>query len=87
MLQQYILVLSQITPEERKGAELDYRKKYGLDWLKAGGNQDPNKNNPSEEFLAAHPRFQLLCDSKYGVSRRVFRLAFLLVLRWLPALV
>nr|XP_028579901.1 geranylgeranyl pyrophosphate synthase isoform X1 [Podarcis muralis]XP_028579902.1 geranylgeranyl pyrophosphate synthase isoform X1 [Podarcis muralis] len=56
---------SEITPEERKGAELDYRKKYGLDWLKAGGNQDPNKNNPSEEFLAAHPRFQLLCD-KYG---------------------
>ncbi|XP_044275976.1 tubulin-specific chaperone E isoform X1 [Varanus komodoensis] len=56
---------SEIFPEERKGAELDYRKKYGLDWLKAGGNQDPNKNHPSEEFLAAHPRFQLLCE-KYG---------------------
>nr|XP_056708341.1 tubulin-specific chaperone E [Euleptes europaea] len=56
---------SQIFPEERKGAELDYRKKFGIDWLKAGGHQDPNKNRPSEEFLAAHPRFQLLCD-KYG---------------------
>nr|XP_020642664.1 tubulin-specific chaperone E isoform X1 [Pogona vitticeps]XP_020642673.1 tubulin-specific chaperone E isoform X1 [Pogona vitticeps] len=56
---------SQIFPEERKGAELDYRKKYGVDWLKAGGNQDPNKNNPNEEFIAAHPRFQLLCE-KYG---------------------
>ncbi|XP_042314489.1 tubulin-specific chaperone E [Sceloporus undulatus] len=56
---------SQIFPEERRGAELDYRKKYGIDWLKAGGNQDPNKNNPSEEFLAAHPRFQVLCE-KYG---------------------
>ncbi|XP_066473109.1 tubulin-specific chaperone E isoform X2 [Tiliqua scincoides] len=55
----------QIFPEERKGAELDYRKKYGIDWLKAGGNQDSSKNNPNEEFLAAHPRFQLLCD-KYG---------------------
>ncbi|KAL7987551.1 hypothetical protein Chor_006470 [Crotalus horridus] len=53
---------SQIFPEERRGAELDYRKKYGIDWLKAGGNQDPKKNKPSEEFLAAHPRFQLLCD-------------------------
>ncbi|XP_053155766.1 tubulin-specific chaperone E isoform X2 [Hemicordylus capensis] len=56
---------SQIFPEERKGAELDYRKKYGIDWIKAGGNQDPYKNNPNEEFLAAHPRFQLFCD-KYG---------------------
>ncbi|XP_062980427.1 tubulin-specific chaperone E [Elgaria multicarinata webbii] len=56
---------SEIFPNERKGAELDYRKKYGVDWLKAGGNQDPNKNHPSEEFLAAHPRFQLLCE-KYG---------------------
>ncbi|ETE69411.1 Tubulin-specific chaperone E, partial [Ophiophagus hannah] len=53
---------SQIFPEERRGAELDYRKKYGIHWLKAGGNQDPKKNKPSEEFLAAHPRFQLLCD-------------------------
>ncbi|XP_060609833.2 geranylgeranyl pyrophosphate synthase isoform X1 [Anolis sagrei] len=56
---------SEIFPEERRGAELDYRKKYGIDWLKAGGNQDPNKNNPSEEFLSAHPRFQVLCE-KYG---------------------
>ncbi|XP_077201808.1 tubulin-specific chaperone E isoform X2 [Paroedura picta] len=56
---------SQIFPEERKGAELDYRKTFGSDWIKAGGNQDPNKNRPSEEFLAAHPRFQLFCD-KYG---------------------
>ncbi|KAJ6664663.1 hypothetical protein lerEdw1_006236 [Lerista edwardsae] len=55
----------QIFPEERKGAELDYRKKYGIDWLKAGGNQDPDKNSPNEEFLAAHPRFQLFCD-KFG---------------------
>lgn len=59
-----MLVLPQIFPEERKGAELDYRKKYGMDWLMAGGNQDSNKNNPSEKFIAAHPRFQLLCESK-----------------------
>ncbi|XP_061480528.1 tubulin-specific chaperone E [Rhineura floridana] len=60
-----LLNKSEIFPDERRGAELDYRKKYGIEWLKAGGNQDPNKNNTSEEFLAAHPRFQLLCD-KYG---------------------
>ncbi|XP_020028940.2 tubulin-specific chaperone E isoform X2 [Castor canadensis] len=54
-----------ILPEERRGAELDYRKAFGNEWKKAGGHQDPDRNRPSEEFLAAHPRFQLLCD-KYG---------------------
>ncbi|XP_010290810.1 PREDICTED: tubulin-specific chaperone E [Phaethon lepturus] len=50
---------------ERKGAELDYRKIFGNDWLAAGGSWDPDKNKPSEEFLAAHPRYPLLC-LKYG---------------------
>uniref|UniRef100_A0A8D0HGZ2 Tubulin-specific chaperone E n=1 Tax=Sphenodon punctatus TaxID=8508 RepID=A0A8D0HGZ2_SPHPU len=52
---------SEIFPEERKGAELDYRKTFGLDWRAAGGNQNPDKNKPNNEFLAAHPRYQLLC--------------------------
>uniref|UniRef100_A0A8D0HNV8 Tubulin-specific chaperone E n=1 Tax=Sphenodon punctatus TaxID=8508 RepID=A0A8D0HNV8_SPHPU len=56
---------SEIFPEERKGAELDYRKTFGLDWRAAGGNQNPDKNKPNNEFLAAHPRYQLLC-LKYG---------------------
>ncbi|KAK2522552.1 Tbce [Columba livia] len=55
----------QILPAERKGAELDYRKIFGNDWLAAGGHWNPEKNNPSEEFLAAHPRYLLLC-LKYG---------------------
>ncbi|XP_012870111.1 PREDICTED: tubulin-specific chaperone E isoform X1 [Dipodomys ordii] len=55
----------QIFPEERRGAELDYQKAFGNEWKKAGGHQDPDRNRPNEEFLAAHPRFQLLCD-KYG---------------------
>ncbi|XP_051676688.1 tubulin-specific chaperone E isoform X2 [Oryctolagus cuniculus] len=55
----------EVLPEERRGAELDYRKAFGSDWKKAGGHQDPDKNRPSEDFLAAHPRFQLLC-LKYG---------------------
>uniref|UniRef100_A0A4W2GR83 Tubulin-specific chaperone E n=1 Tax=Bos indicus x Bos taurus TaxID=30522 RepID=A0A4W2GR83_BOBOX len=54
-----------IEPEERRGAELDYRKAFGNEWKKAGGHQDPEKNRPNEEFLAAHPRYQALC-LKYG---------------------
>ncbi|KAM5302127.1 tubulin-specific chaperone E isoform 1-T4 [Glossophaga mutica] len=55
----------QILPEDRRGAELEYRKAFGNEWKKAGGHQDPDKNRPNEEFLAAHPRYQELC-LKYG---------------------
>nr|KAF6400072.1 tubulin folding cofactor E [Molossus molossus] len=55
----------EILPEERRGAELDYRKAFGNEWKEAGGHQDPHKNRPNEEFLAAHPRYQFLCQ-KYG---------------------
>ncbi|XP_057361722.1 tubulin-specific chaperone E isoform X3 [Manis pentadactyla] len=55
----------EILPEERRGAELDYRKSFGKEWKRAGGHQSPDKNRPSEDFLAAHPRYQLLC-LKYG---------------------
>uniref|UniRef100_A0A8D0FGU4 Tubulin-specific chaperone E n=1 Tax=Strix occidentalis caurina TaxID=311401 RepID=A0A8D0FGU4_STROC len=60
-----VLNKSEILPAERKGAELDYRKIFGSDWLAAGGNWNPEKNKPSEEFLAAHPRYLSLC-LKYG---------------------
>ncbi|NWQ97139.1 TBCE protein, partial [Burhinus bistriatus] len=60
-----VLNKSEILPAERKGAELDYRKIFGNDWLAAGGNWNPEKNKPSEEFLAAHPRYASLC-LKYG---------------------
>ncbi|XP_075564488.1 tubulin-specific chaperone E [Pelecanus crispus] len=56
---------SEILPAERKGAELDYRKIFGNDWLAAGGNWNPEEDKPSEEFLAAHPRYPALC-LKYG---------------------
>ncbi|XP_006895442.1 PREDICTED: tubulin-specific chaperone E [Elephantulus edwardii] len=55
----------EIFSEERRGAELDYRKAFGEEWKKAGGHQDPDKNRPHEGFLAAHPRYQSLC-LKYG---------------------
>lgn len=53
----------QILPEERRGAELDYRKAFGNEWRKAGGHPDPDKNRPNAAFLSAHPRYQLLCCS------------------------
>lgn len=56
---------TEILPEERKGAELDYRKTFGTAWLKAGGNKDPNLNAPSQAFLAEHPRYPCLIQ-KYG---------------------
>uniref|UniRef100_A0A803YJW9 Tubulin-specific chaperone E n=1 Tax=Meleagris gallopavo TaxID=9103 RepID=A0A803YJW9_MELGA len=60
-----VLNKSEIFPDERRGAELDYRKIFGKDWLAAGGHWDPVRNKPSEEFLAAHPRYPSLC-LKYG---------------------
>ncbi|XP_001368852.2 tubulin-specific chaperone E isoform X1 [Monodelphis domestica] len=60
-----ILNKCEILPEERRGAELDYRKTFGSEWKKAGGHQDPDKNKPNNEFIIAHPRYQLFC-LKYG---------------------
>nr|KAF6395638.1 tubulin folding cofactor E [Rousettus aegyptiacus] len=60
-----VLNKCQILPEERRGAELDYRKAFGGEWRKAGGHQDPDQNRPSAEFRAAHPRYQSLC-LRYG---------------------
>ncbi|XP_075718642.1 tubulin-specific chaperone E isoform X2 [Rhinoderma darwinii] len=60
-----ILNRTEIIPQERKGAELDYRKMFGNDWLKAGGNQNSDLNNPSMEFLIEHPRYSELIE-KYG---------------------
>lgn len=49
---------TEVTNEERKGAEIDYLKRFGGDWLKSGGNQDLSLNSPNQEFLTQHPRFQ-----------------------------
>ncbi|XP_063773632.1 tubulin-specific chaperone E [Pseudophryne corroboree] len=60
-----VLNKTEILLKEREGAELDYRKKFGFDWLKAGGNQNSELNNPSMEFLIEHPRYITLVE-KYG---------------------
>ncbi|XP_023692060.1 tubulin-specific chaperone E [Paramormyrops kingsleyae] len=56
---------SQVTPEERKGAELDYCKMFGTKWLESGGHRDSEQNRPSAKFTEEHPRFQFLIQ-KYG---------------------
>ncbi|XP_063299450.1 tubulin-specific chaperone E isoform X2 [Pelobates fuscus] len=57
---------TEILPQERKGAELDYRKMFGNDWLKAGGSQNLELNNPNKEFCINHPTYKSLIE-KYGV--------------------
>ncbi|MCJ8737494.1 hypothetical protein PDJAM_G00024680 [Pangasius djambal] len=60
-----ILNRSQVLQEERRGAELDYCKKFGRAWMQAGGHSDPQLNRPSAEFIAQHPRYLTLIQ-KYG---------------------
>ncbi|KAI5616619.1 tubulin-specific chaperone E [Silurus asotus] len=60
-----ILNRSQVLPQERRGAELDYCKKFGRVWLQSGGHRDPQLNRPSAEFIAQHPRYLMLIQ-KYG---------------------
>ncbi|XP_030580415.1 tubulin-specific chaperone E [Archocentrus centrarchus] len=51
---------SEIHAEDRRGAELDYIKMFGEEWLKAGG-----QNQLSSQFICQHPRYQALIK-KYG---------------------
>ncbi|XP_019631019.1 PREDICTED: tubulin-specific chaperone E-like [Branchiostoma belcheri] len=61
---------SQVTVKERETAELDYIKKYGLVWLKAGGDPEPDKNKPTLDFQQTHPRFAELI-AKYGAPNKM----------------
>ncbi|KAF3852645.1 hypothetical protein F7725_006000 [Dissostichus mawsoni] len=51
---------STIVPDDRKGAECDYMKMFGLEWLEAGGGSEL-----SREFIIQHPRYLSLVQ-KYG---------------------
>lgn len=55
----------QIHPEDRRGAELDYIKMFGEEWLKAGGG-----SQPSSQFTCRHPRYLSLIDSKSHPQHR-----------------
>ncbi|XP_060534940.1 tubulin-specific chaperone E [Cylas formicarius] len=48
-----------ITPDDRRGAEYDYQKKYGLEWLKVKNTPERNR------FLLEHNRYLELIES-YG---------------------
>lgn len=54
-----------VTYEDRRGAELDYCRKFGRAWMQAGGHPNPAQNQPSAEFLTQHPRYLSLIQ-KYG---------------------
>lgn len=49
----------QVHPEDRRGAELDYIKMFGEEWLKAAGQSET-----STQFTCRHPRYQNLIDSE-----------------------
>lgn len=55
----HVCISTQVLPEERRGAELDYLKLFGEEWLKAGG-----PGPVSDEFLRKHPRYLQLVKSK-----------------------
>ncbi|XP_034535084.1 tubulin-specific chaperone E, partial [Notolabrus celidotus] len=50
----------EIHPDERRGAELDYLRMFGAEWLKGGGGSQTDG-----EFTCQHPRYLSLVD-KYG---------------------
>nr|CAH8831114.1 unnamed protein product [Trichobilharzia regenti] len=58
----------EITPEERRGAEIDYLKRYGAEWLRITEMNQADGSirvTASEEFHRSHPVFTRLCE-KYG---------------------
>uniref|UniRef100_A0A8C5CQ02 Tubulin-specific chaperone E n=1 Tax=Gadus morhua TaxID=8049 RepID=A0A8C5CQ02_GADMO len=58
-----VLNKSRVLPDDRRGAELDYIKTFGLEWLASGGNRDPAENRPSATFTCTHPRYLPLIQS------------------------
>ena len=56
--------------EERKGAEIDYLKRFGPAWVKCGGSQDSDKSKPTADFIKIHPRFEHLVSGEYFPSQK-----------------
>jgi hypothetical protein len=55
-----------ITNSERKGAEIDYLKKYGAIWRTVAKPLDVKSHKSIlDTFVQTHPRYHLLVDSKY----------------------
>ncbi|XP_013785307.1 tubulin-specific chaperone E-like [Limulus polyphemus] len=52
----------EVTRQERRGAELDYLKRYWQSWIQNGGHSDLQKAKPTLDFVAEHPRFTKLIE-------------------------
>ena len=52
---------SQVTSEDRRGAELDYLKYNGVEYLNC---VQPSNSDLLKEFFTRHPRYQFLVGSK-----------------------
>ncbi len=52
---------TEITSEERRGAELDYLKYHGREYL---NSLLETTGRPQPEFLAVHPRYLRLVESE-----------------------
>uniref|UniRef100_T1J621 Tubulin-specific chaperone E n=1 Tax=Strigamia maritima TaxID=126957 RepID=T1J621_STRMM len=71
----------QVTSDERRGAEIDYLKKYGLLWIQINGQKlvDAGSILPSE-FLTEHPRYLELVkqygaaeESEYKITKQTLK--------------
>ncbi len=51
----------EVENQERRGAEIDYLKRYGKEWLKISASTDASQ---LVNFLKTHPRFAALVESK-----------------------
>ncbi|KFM75160.1 Tubulin-specific chaperone E, partial [Stegodyphus mimosarum] len=58
---------TKVERSERRGAELDYLKKYHNSWLTSGGCLDLTKSKPSNAFLTEHPTYPALLQ-KHGAA-------------------
>jgi hypothetical protein len=56
----------EIANSERKGAEIDYLKKFGSIWVTVANPSEIKSHQPIlDTFVQNHPRYHLLVDSKY----------------------
>ena len=55
---------SKLERNERKGAEIDYLKKFGKDWFEVCDETKTNNIEKRKEFIKMHPRYFDLVKSK-----------------------
>lgn len=53
----------QVDAQERKGAEIDYSKRFGESWMEAGATVETTEANAS--FYGEHPTYRHIIQSMY----------------------